>query len=600
MVIGIKINDVLLAKPAYYNYKQGINNFVDLATITLNDPNQSKWSTYDKTYLNRDVKIYNKYGEGGEYIAFRGRIVNVPTWQNGQIVFIVKGYMDQFGDRGYGPEYSVEDVDPLYDNTKFTGWITALTATTLKDFNRNYTDNWVDYYMCIIDTLTAIPSSEQYLSIDWEGGSAEIIVQAAGDDTDFDTVASSWGYGSDLHNFAGNDGTGVGNAYFRYPLNIPYGATVTNADWRVNVVGACNDTLKIYLIDGINCTQFPANGAGNEDDYTVASSPTPVDCVASSIGWMEFDITSLVTAFVNRSGYVPGNYIGIRVDNNSLGVGKYALLRCHEQGSKSSIKAITFTNNPPDKIQYKITGISGGDTLTLASFSLTGLMLGKPYFIVPMTSKLLKDVAEAFDLDETVTVSTENSDIGIVRNCLIGSKPNNAFRDCGGVDGYILRLKNDLTLLNKPFASIASAGTLPSDITRFSTSYIPGYMYNKVIVVDRFGQTVERGWNYTTHAPQDGDPTNLPAGYVIREHYLSVPEFSDKTICTELADKFLTKHAEPSEDDAIEVTEKGDIEFEPGERATFSYKGTTYTNYLITAKSYDSRRNECDLKLLKS
>jgi hypothetical protein len=109
--------------------------------------------------------------------------------------------------------------------------------------------------------------------------------------------------------------SGDRRAFFRWPINVPAGATIVSATLSVRSNGSPASpgasTIRLQLIDSDNCSQFTTNPFA----WTVSSSYVDwaLPGTWTSGQWYESsDISSLVQAFVDRAGYTQGNALGLR------------------------------------------------------------------------------------------------------------------------------------------------------------------------------------------------------------------------------------------------------------------------------------------------
>lgn len=110
-------------------------------------------------------------------------------------------------------------------------------------------------------------------------------------------------------------------AFLRWPLGIPAGKTILSADVQVKSVGLAGDanpsTASLQLVDTNNCPNFSA------------ANPFTWQVTAANVNWvlpgtwttnswyLSGNLKTLVQEFVNRPGYVSGNYLGLRCANFS-------------------------------------------------------------------------------------------------------------------------------------------------------------------------------------------------------------------------------------------------------------------------------------------
>jgi len=109
----------------------------------------------------------------------------------------------------------------------------------------------------------------------------------------------------------------VNRAFVRFRSMIPQGAKISSATLKVTSAATLNWTSflpVIRLVDIDNCPDFLSNpfnlpvsvlGVQFDAKYWVARA------------LYSLDVALLVQEFVNRSGYVPGNYIGLRIDEGN-------------------------------------------------------------------------------------------------------------------------------------------------------------------------------------------------------------------------------------------------------------------------------------------
>lgn len=112
----------------------------------------------------------------------------------------------------------------------------------------------------------------------------------------------------------------INRAFIRFQLDVPNGARIASAILRVTAcatLGPWNSFLPVIrLVDSDNCPDFTAN------PFSVAVSTlgSQFDArywVTSAV--YDIDVSLLLQEHVNRSGYVPGSYMGLRIDEgNSL------------------------------------------------------------------------------------------------------------------------------------------------------------------------------------------------------------------------------------------------------------------------------------------
>jgi hypothetical protein len=143
------------------------------------------------------------------------------------------------------------------------------------------------------------------------------------------TFSPTWGWSNtDFNLYIGRPSI-IEDSYLRFPINIPRGTNIFTGNLKIYVstkVG--NPTFKIYLLDSDYCPAFPNSGSSTSNyplTYTYVSW-TP------SIGWNTIDISTLLTAFIQRNGYITGNCIGLKIDNNGVGSGIYIRASAFDEG----------------------------------------------------------------------------------------------------------------------------------------------------------------------------------------------------------------------------------------------------------------------------
>jgi len=313
--------------------------------------------------------------------------------------------------------------------------------------------------MVVIDTLADIPDGEHYLSIDWQAGDqnlfpgtamSDIYVQAQADDAFFRNFFTDWdndaGY---LHaGDVGNVSSRPERAYIRFPINLPRGSTIDAANFKITVVRNYNPEFWVSLVAASNCTVFP-NGAGNETAYPVTDLETPseikVSFVPTGDGAFTIDIKTLLQEYINRSTYLPGNYMGIRIKGKTDELEHYIVISSYSGATKPDLDDIKYTPPPSlERIQYVITDTST-TTLTLDTFDTDGLLIGHAFMITKMTTKLVYDVINDYlsaDWDQTEELRLEKSDseVAIIKTFMDGQNPLDMIKASREIDGYIARV----------------------------------------------------------------------------------------------------------------------------------------------------------------
>jgi len=419
-------------------YEEGIGLFIDTGVIYVADPQKNAFgTTYTDADCFKDVEVWNV---DKTELYFTGRVSTLPGWANGYVVLPIEGYLAQYTDRVLTSFTTVQDKDSGQD--RYTGYINTLSSTTLRDTSKNWATNvWIDY-MCVVDHDGNIPEAERYLDIIWENSPVTVYVQNDVDDADFDDKTDSWALFNAIIRI---DNTEPHRAYVRFPINIPPEATITSAILHVRAYTEISPSrsVRFRVIARDNCPFFPT-GAGNESSYPVGTAYKDIDLSSYGAGdWIEVDLKDLLQEYVNRAGYVPGYFFGIR--GEPLGA-ELSLLDfySHDNGSDYPYLVITYTvTSSPAKIQFQISS-NTDDTLTLTSLDVTGIMLGRPYYITKQTSKLAESMFTDYDYDQSMDTDMEDSSKAVIVDAPFGMTPLDVLRVCHDVDGFIIRVQHKI------------------------------------------------------------------------------------------------------------------------------------------------------------
>lgn len=588
----IFISDVKDENVQFWSYNQGDNRFIDNAILLIPDDDRSLFKTspiYNAAnYLYKDVKIKNDFDEVGEYIAFRGRINAPPAWQQGFVVITIEGYMAQYRDKNVGEYITVEDIE----TGEFTGYISAYpTSARIQDSGKSWDPPSYDNHYCLIHAPLNIPSTEWFHGIDWRAAVIDVQIQASADDAWFNDP--NW-------NNNDNGVTGVTanlttNGYMRFPINIPAGATVSNCDLHYHHSTFGAGTITITLINLDDCPAFP-NVPGDESGYPVTGT-TESDSFLFPVTWQAIDITTLLQAFIDRPGYIPGSYIGIKITSNDQ-FNCYA--RDHATDEAGFLR-MSYTAPDPTDLDFIINDTINPDILELTGFDTDdNFIIGHPYSISKLTSDIVEFMIDTYSDDEVVSKDIETSTIGMIKTFVWGNKPFDVMTACVNTDNFRMRLKNDLEFMYRQFSTIANAGTIPEEIIekKFRANNPPSLMVNLATMKDVYGRLVTRGWNYTTHAPQDDVVTALPADYPQRELFVPGVRYGGTTVCKSILDTYLYLYAEPESEENISVELNEDLNFQPGQIVDLPFRGATYSDYYITRKSYNEATKITTLRLV--
>ncbi|HOI53737.1 MAG TPA: dockerin type I domain-containing protein [Phycisphaerae bacterium] len=167
---------------------------------------------------------------------------------------------------------------------------------------------WVATAAAVILCLLAMHGSA-------EAATAEYQVAASVDDTSTYSLSSSV-TGDNAFFPYDRDAPNNRPAFFRWALDIPEGATVTSAYLKVSSYATLTpaSTVRLQLVDLDSC---PALNSPNPYGYAVTAGYVdwvlPADWTIDT-WYTSPDIKTIVQEFVNRDGYAPGNYLGLRSD----------------------------------------------------------------------------------------------------------------------------------------------------------------------------------------------------------------------------------------------------------------------------------------------
>lgn len=160
--------------------------------------------------------------------------------------------------------------------------------------------------------------------------------------------------------------------YLRWAVDIPAGSTITEAHVSVRAYSdfSTTTTARMQLLDYDNCPSFSSN------PYSLSVTAGYVDWTAgawTNSQWYDSaDIKDLVQAFIDRPGYSPGNYLGLRSLTPS-GTAQKRVCSWDYSGNIYGAKlVVTYTayNEPPvadagEEQTVTDTGNDGYETVTL-------------------------------------------------------------------------------------------------------------------------------------------------------------------------------------------------------------------------------------------
>uniref|UniRef100_I2Q022 Transglutaminase-like superfamily protein n=1 Tax=Desulfovibrio sp. U5L TaxID=596152 RepID=I2Q022_9BACT len=146
----------------------------------------------------------------------------------------------------------------------------------------------------------------------------------------------------------------VCSAFFRFPLAVPRGATITNAFLRLGSVmavpqGTCNLSMSCLATD--NAPQPAATAEVTGATHTDLVQWPAVPTVEHNVTFDSPDIAQALQAIVSRDGWVSGNYVILHVqDAGSTEAGAYRpVYGYNEDGDPVPELHVTFDDTAPSK-----------------------------------------------------------------------------------------------------------------------------------------------------------------------------------------------------------------------------------------------------------
>jgi len=113
----------------------------------------------------------------------------------------------------------------------------------------------------------------------------------------------------------------VVDAFFRFKIDLPFFIEGTHS-MTLNILPRLiegSKTYTVYLIDRDDCPSFP-NGSGDQSNYPVTST-TASYTPGTVEEWDEIDLTDFLKDFMQRPGFSPGQYLGVKIDDSSATLG---------------------------------------------------------------------------------------------------------------------------------------------------------------------------------------------------------------------------------------------------------------------------------------
>jgi len=169
--------------------------------------------------------------------------------------------------------------------------------------------------------------------------------------------------------------------FFRWAIDIPAGATITSAYLKVNAytTASAAGTGRLQLVDFDSCP--PLN---SPNPYYYATTANYVDWAitepwTAGQWYTSPDIASIVQEFINRPGYTPGNYLGLKADTVTGGTRQICQWNYGDH-SYGAILEVNYTTAPVEKtITLKIRQTMDDVRVFADSILGTGTELYFPY-----------------------------------------------------------------------------------------------------------------------------------------------------------------------------------------------------------------------------
>ncbi|MBN2582733.1 MAG: PKD domain-containing protein [Planctomycetes bacterium] len=182
-------------------------------------------------------------------------------------------------------------------------------------------------------------------------------VAASTDDTRADSSTNyvSWG------NLVWPASSSAMRSYIRWAIDVPYGATIESAYVQVYTTSSYSTagTVQMQLLDFDNCPDFGTNPftwsvTGDTVNWTLGSW-------TANNWYTSEDVTDIVQGFVDRAGYAPGNYLGLRaawVSGSQRYVRSFDDTPGHTTGAKL---VVTYSGGDAGPATYYIDYDGGND-----------------------------------------------------------------------------------------------------------------------------------------------------------------------------------------------------------------------------------------------
>ncbi|MBN2582731.1 MAG: hypothetical protein JXL80_06650, partial [Planctomycetes bacterium] len=186
----------------------------------------------------------------------------------------------------------------------------------------------LEVHIYVIDLSAPTPTTVQYQ------------VSASGDDTSALSSMNLYTSGVVYTPYSNTDR----RAFWRWPITIPAGATITSATLEIKSDGTSGDsntsTMRVQLIDSDSCPSFTSNPYNSTVTAAYVDWTLPATWTADE--WYESsDLSSLVQSFIDRAGYTSGNYLGLRGEQAS-GLWKRSY-QYDNAAANAAVLTITYT-----------------------------------------------------------------------------------------------------------------------------------------------------------------------------------------------------------------------------------------------------------------
>lgn len=208
--------------------------------------------------------------------------------------------------------------------------------------------------------------------------------------------------------YIGNNSTGWWNLTtgLRYQVNIPKGATVTEAKLRIYKYGAgsgfsSNVTCNIYVYN-VDSASVPANSSAATSLYNGSKTQIGSFAFGNStppMGWNEFTLSnSSLTSHFARAGWAANNYVGLMLQQlpavRPVGEDELKWTTFESGTGNSELRSqliITYTTGAPEPVTVTVYPTANADTATATTSSI---FVTDPLYLLDSTSSsVLRGIA---------------------------------------------------------------------------------------------------------------------------------------------------------------------------------------------------------------